>query len=81
MMDRARRVFRPKAVTKLDNLVGPLYVKPDELEAAVAELTRMMNDNIDAHAETVAVIGRQLAELSTTVDALQEEVQRLREKL
>jgi hypothetical protein len=78
MMDGVKKTVRPKAVRKIDNLVGELYVHPDQLDAAVAELTRMMKDNVDAQAEVVSVIGRQLATLSATVEALQQEVQALR---
>jgi hypothetical protein len=81
MMDWLRQRLRPRAVRKIDNLVGPMYVRPERLDAAVAELTRMVNDSADAHTESVAVVGRRLAELTATIEALQEEVQRLREKL
>jgi polyhydroxyalkanoate synthesis regulator phasin len=78
MIDGVKKAVRPKAVRKIDNLVGELYVHPDQLGAAVAELTRMMKDNVDAQAETVAVLSRQLAALTATVEALQQEVQALR---
>ena len=77
-MGKIKDTVRPRAQQKVDNLVGPLYVRPEHLDAAVAEITRMMNDNADAQAEVAAVIGVRIATLEAAVEALQEELRGLR---
>ena len=72
---------RPKAVRKVDNLVGELYVHPEHLEAAIADVTRMMTDNVDAQAEVATVLGLRIATLDAAVEALQGEVRALRAEI
>ena len=72
---------RPKAVRKVDNLVGELYVHPEHLEAAIAEVTRMMTDNVDAQAEVATVLGLRIATLDAAVEALQGEVRALKSQI
>jgi hypothetical protein len=78
---RLKDSVRPRAQQKVDNLVGPLYVRPEHLDAAIAEVTRMMRDNVDAQSEAATVIGTRLATLEATVEALQEELRALRAEL
>ena len=77
-MGKLKDSVRPRAQQKVDNLVGPLYVRPEHLDAAVAEITRMMTENVDAQAEVAAMIGVRIATLEASVELLQEEVRALR---
>jgi hypothetical protein len=72
---------RPKAKQKVDNLVGELYVRPEHLDAAIAEVTRMMTENVDAQAEVATVLGTRIATLDAAIEALQHEVRALRAEI
>ena len=81
MLDGLKRRFRPKAVEKIDNLVGPLYVREDHLRTVVDELTRLLADRFDAEAEENAIFGTRITALVDAVASLQEEVRQLRADL
>jgi hypothetical protein len=72
---------RPKAKQKVDNLVGELYVRPEHLDSAIADVTRKMTENIDAQAEVATVLGTRIATLDAAVEALQNEVRALRAEI
>ncbi len=77
---RVRAYLRPKAVHKLDAVLGPHYVRQREVAKALEELTRLLTDRFDAEAEAVAVLGQRLAALHELVDRMQDELQELRSR-
>jgi DNA anti-recombination protein RmuC len=81
MLDGLKRRVRPKAAEKLDNLVGPLYVREDHLRTVVDELTRLLADRFDAEAEENAIFGARITALADAIASLQEEVRQLRADL
>jgi hypothetical protein len=81
MLDGLKRRVRPKAVEKIDNLVGPLYVREDHLRTVVDELTRLLADRFDAEAEVNAIFGARITALADAVASLQDEVRQLRADL
>jgi hypothetical protein len=81
MLEPLKRRLRPKAQEKIDNLVGPLYVREEQLRSIVDELTRMLADRFDAEAEENAIFGARLSAVADAVAALQDDVQRLRAEL
>ena len=69
---------RSKAVRKLDDVLSPHYVRQEEVDRALRELTRVLGDRFDAEAEAIAVLGQRLTVLTALVEQLQEEVAELR---
>ena len=57
-------------VPKLDDLSGQI----EEVRVATIEVRRIVTDDLDASNEIAAHLGRALAELTATVDALRDEV-------
>jgi hypothetical protein len=72
------RHFRVRAVRKLDDVLSPHYVRQEEVDRALRELTRVLGDRFDAEAEAIAVLGQRLTVLTALVEQLQEEVAELR---
>jgi hypothetical protein len=81
MLEPLKRRVRPKAREKIDNLVGPLYVREEHLRSIIDELTRMLADRFDAEAEENAIFGARLSAVADAVAELQEDVRRLRAEL
>ena len=69
-------VAAPTFATKDDLEVGLHQVRRDmgdgvaELRDSIAELRRLVTDDLDANAEVATLLGRMLAELRVKVDAL-----------
>ena len=61
-------------VPKLDDLSGQI----EEVRVATIEVRRIVTDDLDASNEVAAHLGRALAELTATVDALRAEVAELK---
>lgn len=81
----AKRLFlkplkslRPMLHHEVETVVAPSYIRREELESAIEDVRRLLADHFDATTETAAVIGRVLAELKASVDALADEVAVLR---
>jgi hypothetical protein len=74
------RHFRIKAVRKLDDVLSPHYVRQEEVDRALQELTRVLGDRFDAEAEAIAVIGQRLSALTALVEQLQDELVELRSR-
>jgi len=72
-----KRAVRPRVAQTAQNLVEPVYAKRDELASAVAEIERLLADQLAGEEEATATFGRVLAQLSANVEALQAEVARL----
>lgn len=83
----AKRLFlkplkslRPMLHHEVETVVAPTYSRREELESAIEDVRRLLADHFDATTETAAVIGRVLAELKASVDALADEVAVLRQE-
>jgi hypothetical protein len=63
-------------VPKLDDLSGQI----EEVRVATIEVRRIVTDDLDASNEVAAHLGRALAELTATVDALRAEVAELKSR-
>ena len=74
------RHFRIKAVRKLDDALSPHYVRQEEVDRALQELTRVLGDRFDAEAEAIAVIGQRLTVLTALVEQMQDELVELRSR-
>ena len=74
------RSLRSKAVRTLDDALAPHYVRQEHVARALAELTRQLTDRFDAEAESVAVLGQQLAALSAQMEQMQDELRELRSR-
>jgi hypothetical protein len=74
------RHFRIKAVRKLDDALSPHYVRQEEVDRALQELTRVLGDRFDAEAEAIAVIGQRLTALTALVERMQDELVELRSR-
>ena len=61
-------------VPRLDDLSGQI----EEVRVATIEVRRIVTDDLDASNEVAAHLGRALAELTATVDALREEIAELK---
>lgn len=70
--------LRPMLHHEVETVVAPAYPRREELESAIADVRRLLADHFDATTETAAVIGRVLAELRASIDALADEVAVLR---
>jgi uncharacterized small protein (DUF1192 family) len=81
MFDGLKSRLRPRAVERIDGLVGPLYVREDHLRAVVSELTRLLEDRFDAESEEHAIFGSRITALADAIASLQEEVRQLRAEL
>ena len=64
-------------VPRLDDLSGQI----EEVRVATIEVRRIVTDDLDASNEVAAHLGRALAELTATVDALRTEVADLKARL
>ena len=83
-----RSVFRPLnrqlrqhvedvTVPRLDDLSGQI----EQVRVATVEVQRIVTDDLDASNEVAAHIGRALAELTATVEALRTEVADLKARI
>ena len=61
-------------VPRLDDLSGQI----EEVRVATIEVRRIVTDDLDASNEVAVHLGRALAELTATVDALREEIAELK---
>ncbi|HUS62575.1 MAG TPA: hypothetical protein VMY34_10285 [Acidimicrobiales bacterium] len=76
-MSRFRRLIgpvRPALHDEIDSAVSPTYARREE----VTDVRRVVEDAIDGSTLGVAVLGRSLAALASRVEALEDEVERLR---
>jgi hypothetical protein len=64
-------------VPRLDDLSGQI----EDVRVATIEVRRIVTDDLDASNEVAAHLGRALAELTATVDALRTEVAELKARL
>ena len=64
-------------VPRLDDLSGQI----EEVRVATTEVRRIVTDDLDASNEAAAHVGRALAELTATVEALRSEVADLKARL
>jgi hypothetical protein len=64
-------------VPRLDDLSGQI----EDVRQATVEVRRIVADDLDASNEVAALLGRALAELTASVDALRTEVAELKAKL
>ena len=87
-MPGIRSVFRPLnrqlrqhvedvTMPRLDDLSGQI----EDVRLATVEVRRIVTDDLDASNEVAAHLGRALAELTATVDALRAEVAELKSRL
>ena len=74
------RPIRDKAVRKLDDALGPRYVRQQDVARALDELTRVLSDRFDAEAESVAVLAQRLEAVALLVEQMQEELLALRSR-
>ena len=74
---RPLRKARPVFVQEVQAVVAPEYARRDELEAAVADIRRIIGDHLDASAEEAAVLGRLLNGINDEVAALRASVDAL----
>lgn len=72
--------LRPVLAHEVETVVAPTYARRDELSSAIDDVRRLLADHFDATTETAAVVGRVLAELRASVDALADEVEALRQE-
>jgi hypothetical protein len=72
------RPIRDKAVQKLDNVMGPRFVRQEDMAHALDELHRLLSDRFDAEAEAVAVLGQRLESVMLLLERMQEELVELR---
>jgi hypothetical protein len=72
-----KQAVRPKVAQTAQNLVEPVYARRDDLAHAIAEIERLLTDQLASEEEATATLGRVLAQLSANVEALQAEVARL----
>ncbi len=75
---RPLRVLRPRFAQEVETVVSPAYARRDELASAVAEIRRLLADQLDGDNEATAVVGRLLTELRASVDAMDAELAALR---
>lgn len=80
MILKPLKSLRPMLHHEVETVVAPAYARRDELASAIEEVRRLLADHFDATTETAAVIGRVLAELRTSMDALADEVAVLRKE-
>jgi hypothetical protein len=64
-------------VPRLDALSGQI----EDVRLATVEVRRLVTDDLDASNEAAALVGRALAELSASVEALRADVAELRSRL
>ena len=76
-MARVRKAVQPRVAHTAQRLVDPAYARRDELVSAIAEIQRLLADQLASEEEATATFGRVLAQLSARVEALQVEVARL----
>ena len=79
---RFRRVLRPARPVfqrEVEAVVAPAYARRDELDAAVAELRRAIDDvrrlvadDADASTEAETILGREVAALREAVERLEQ---------
>lgn len=78
---RPLRALRPRFAQEVETVVGPAYARRDELASAVAEIRHLLADQLDGDNEATAVMGRSLAELKASADAMGAELAALRAQL
>ena len=76
-LKRVLRGARPRFQHEVEAVVAPAYARRDELETAVADLRRAVDDvrrlvadQADASTEAETILGRELAALRDTVERL-----------
>lgn len=74
---RPLRKARPVFVQEVQAVVAPEYARRDELQAAVADIRRIIGDHLDAGSEEAAVLGRLLSGISAEVESLRASVDAL----
>jgi len=72
--------LKPRAQRTAQRLVDPVYARRQELVDAVADIRRLLADQMTADEEATAVFGRVLADLTAQIEALRAEVAALRDE-
>ncbi|MEO7836396.1 MAG: hypothetical protein ABIS21_01995 [Acidimicrobiales bacterium] len=75
------KLLRPVLAHEVETMVAPAYARREELASAIEDVRRLLAENFDASTEEAAVLGRVLAGLRASVDALGDEVALLRKEL
>lgn len=70
--------LRPMLAHEVETVVAPAYARREELASAIEDVRRLLGDHFDATTETAVVMGRVLAGLRSSIDALADEVALLR---
>lgn len=78
---RPLKSLRPVLAHEVETVVAPSYARREELASAIDDIRRLLGDHFDASTEAAAVLGRVLAGLRASVDALADEVALLRQEL
>ena len=74
---RPLRKVRPVFAQQVVLAAAPEYARRDELQAAVADIRRIIGDHLDASAEEAAVLSRLLNGISDEVASLRASVDAL----
>lgn len=75
------RVLRPRFAHEVETVVAPVYARRDELTSAVADIRRVLTDQLDGDNEATAVLGRVLADVKTIVEAMDADLTAVRAQL
>lgn len=82
-MSRFRRLIgpvRPALHDEVDSVVAPTYARRDDVERELADVRRVVADSIEGSAEAATVLGRTLSAMAARLEALEVEVERLRDE-
>lgn len=75
------RALRPRFAVEVETVVEPTYARRDEVAAAIADIRRLLADQLDGDNESGALLGRELAAVRASTDAMDAELARLSARL